>query len=234
MRELYLTPNPSPGEIVGRIVQALDMAARQRLHDAAAVSCLDSVLRGSLDLAGGGAGALPRSGARGYPALDLASGLRAQAAEAIAADRTASVMGALALDAIPPTVISALGGLPAWHELPAATVVKQYGRYAQERELGDLAGQFLSNDFDQVFRYLTTRDLSDFVGRGAAPTAADAVRLADRVGELCRERGVPPGLRRQEQDLQEIVHLDREERARARAPLMKQGVLEGLAELAGG
>lgn len=234
VRELYLTPNPSPGEIVGRIVEALDAAARQRLYDAATVSCLDAVLSGSHDVAEGGYAVVVGNTPGGYAALSLASGLRARAAESIAEDSAASVMGCLALEAIPPTVISALGSIPAWHELPASTVARQYGRYARERELGALAGQFVGQDLEQVFRYFVARDLSDFIGQAAAPTVVEGTRLADRVGDFCRERGTVRGLRPREPDLQEIVYLPRTERTRALAPLMKQGVLEGLADLAGG
>jgi len=169
VRELYLTPNPAPGEIVSRIVAALDEAARQRLHDAATVRCLDSVLRGSAELSESGAAALPSPEGSGYPALNLAGGLRQRAQESIAAERIASMMGTLALEAIPPTVIGALGPMPAWHELPAETVATQYARYTREGDLSALTGQFLAHDLDQVFRYLVTRDLSDFVGEAQLP-----------------------------------------------------------------
>jgi hypothetical protein len=232
VRELYLQPNPSPGEIVSRIVTALDEAARQRMHAASAVGCLDAVLHGSAQLAVGDGTVFRFPGAPA--ALDLATSLQEQAQQGFVEDRSASVMGALALQAIPPTVISTLGGMPAWEELPVSTVAAQFGRYAREENLSDLTGLFLSHDFDQVFRYLVTRDLSDFIGQGAALTVGQGAALVDRVGDLCRERAVFPGLRRRDPDLLEIVHLPREKRRSELAPVVRQGVLAGLADLAGG
>lgn len=233
VRELYLTPNPAPGEIVGRIVAALDDAARQRLHDAAVVRCLDSVLAGSADLAEGRSQLAPAQ-ETGSAALDLAGRLRRQAVDRIGADHVASVTGTLALDAIPPTVVAALGPTPAWYELPAETVTARYGRYTTEQDLSVLTGEFCAQDFDRVFRYFVTRDLADHVGEAAAPTVTAAARLVDRVGEFCQARGRPPGLRRVEQDLQEMARLPEEQRSRALDPLVASMIREGLAGLAGG
>lgn len=234
VRELYQRPNPAPGEVVGRIVAALDEATRARLHDAAAVRCLDAVLHTSTELAAPGA-ALPAAPAiGGPPALDLAGSVRAAALESIAADRSASVTGALALDAIPPTVLDALSPTPDWNDFPAATVLARYARYAREGDLSALAGQYCGHGLDQAFRYFVTRDASDFIGQAGLPTVQEASRLVTEVGDLVRQRGSAPALRRHEQDLQEIMGLSREQRVRELAPLVREGMEASLATLAGG
>jgi len=234
VRELYQQPNPSPGEVVGRIVEALDEAARRRLHDAASVRCLDAVLHGSAALAQPGAALPVAEPSTGVPALDLAGSLRAAAQESIARDRVASLTGSLALDAIIPTVLESLGPTPTWTEFPAETVVSLYARYAHERDLAGLVGQFCGHDFDRVFRYYVTRDLSDFVGQPAMPTVADAARLVAGVGDFCRVRGSLPTLRHREQDLQEIVGLPAEVRVKELQPLTEETIRAGLANLTGG
>ena len=233
VRELYLTVNPTPGEIVGRIVAALDDVAQQRFSDAAAVRCLDAVLAGSLELAEGGAAALVvRPGESA--ALRLAQNVRSAAQNRLGAEGVASVTGTLALEAIPPAVVEALGTPVAWPELPPETVASQYARFTTDQNLSDLSGQFLAHDLDRVFRYFVTRDLSDFVGESAAPTVADAARLVSGVGDFCRERAGVANLRQYEQDLQEIVRTPAERRPRDLEPLWRSGIQEGLAGLAGG
>lgn len=49
VRELYQQPNPAPGEIVKRIVDALYETTQLQVHDAAVVLCLDAVLWSSAE-----------------------------------------------------------------------------------------------------------------------------------------------------------------------------------------
>ena len=234
VRELYQRPHPAPGEVVGRIVAALDEVSRARLHDAATVRCLDAVLHASASLAEPGAVLPPAPASSGLPALDLAVSVRAAALESIAADRVASVTGALALDAIPPTVLDSLSPTSDWNDFPAATVLARYSRYAREGDLSALAGQYCGHGLDQAFRYFVTRDASDFVGQAGLPTVQEAGRLVVGVGDLVRRGGSAPALRRHEQDLQEIMALSRDQRVRELTPLVREGVEASLAALAGG
>jgi len=234
VRELYQQPNPAPGEIVNRIVEALDEAARERLHDAATLRCLDAAVWGSAELAAGGPGLPEIATSTGVPALDLASRVRMLAQMNIAADRVASTTGPLTLDAIGPTVIEALGPTAAWSALTPEAVISQYAHYARNQQLSNLAGHFFSHDFDHVFRYFVTRDIADFIGQPALPTVHEASRLVDQVGNFCRQHGLVPALRRREQDLQEIVTLPRLQRARELEPILREGARTGLADLAGG
>lgn len=234
VRELYQQPNPAPGEIVSHIVEALDEVARERLHDAATLRCLDAVVWGSAELAAGGPGLPEIVTSTGLPALDLASRVRALAHKHVTADRVASLTGSLALEAIGPAVIGALGPTAAWSELTPEAVISRYAHYARDKELSGLSRHFFSHDFDRVFRYFVTRDIADFVGQPALPTIPAASRLVEQVGSFCRRRGVVPLLQRREQDLQEIVSLPREQRVGELEPILREGVWLGLADLAGG
>ncbi len=234
VRELYQRPNPEPGEVVGRIVAALDSAARARLHDAAAVRCLDAILHTGAELAEPGAALPPVAAGSGVPALDLAAGIRETALTSLAADGVASVTGALAVDAVPPTVLDSLSTTPDWADFPASTVLSRYARYAREGDLSGLAGQYCGHELERVFRYFVARDVSDFVGGEGLPTTREATRLTIGVGDYCRRRASGPVLRRHEQDLQEIMTLPREQRIRELTPLTRESVEHSLAELAGG
>jgi hypothetical protein len=218
---------------VGRIVAALDDASRARLHDAAAVCCLDTVLHGSAALAEPGAALPPVPLSSGIPALDLATALRATALESISSAGVSSVLGALALDAIPPTVVDCLSSGSDWSDFPASTVLSRYSRFAREGDLCVLAGEYCGHELDRAFRYFVARDVSDYVGAAGLPTLQESARLADSVGELCRRTGSAPVLRRHEQDLAEIVTLARDQRVRALEPLMHESVSASLAALAG-
>jgi hypothetical protein len=232
VRELYQRPNPAPGEVVGRIVAALDEASRARLHDAAAVRCLDAVLHSGADLAAPGAGLPPVLVSSGVPALDLAASIRAAALASIAADRVASVTGALALDAVPPTVLDSLSPTPDWADFPAATVLSRYARYAREGDLSVLAGEYCGHGLERAFRYFVSRDVNDFVGGAGLPTVQEAAQLADRVGNYCRQRASAPRLRRHEQDLQEIMTLTQDQRVRELEPLARAAIESSLNRLA--
>jgi hypothetical protein len=231
---LYQQPNPAPGEVVGRIVAALDEVARGRLHDAAAVRCLDTVLQGSAALAQPGAALPPVAASSRIPALDLATALRAQALESIAGAGVSSVTGALALDAIPFTVVDSLSSGSDWSDFPASTVISRYARFAREGDLSVLAGEYCGHGLERAFRYFVARDVSDFVGvtgpagKPGLPTLQESARLADTVGKLCRQQGAAPRLRRYEQDLQGIMTLARDDRVRALEPLMQESVESSL------
>jgi hypothetical protein len=212
----------------------LDEASRARLHDAAAVCCLDTVLHASASLAAPGAALPPVATGTGVPALDLATALRATALDRISAAGVSSVTGALALDAIPLTVVDSLGAGSAWSDFPAATVLSRYSRFAREEDLSLLAGAYCGHDLDRAFRYFVARDVSDFIGDAGLPTLRESARLADSVGALCLQRASAPVLRRHEQDLQEIMTLTPDLRVRALEPLLHESVDLSLSALAGG
>ena len=232
VRELYQRPNPSPGEIVSRIVAALDEAARVRLADAAAVRCLDAVVHSSAAAATGAPVAWAEPGC-GLPALDWAAQVRGQAQDSILRAGAASTLGAIALDAVAPTVLDALGP-SRWPDLTRSTVLRDWGGFARERALRALAGQYLAHDFERIFRYFVARDISDFVGNSVLPTVGAAARVVDQVGELCRRLGSVPLCRGREDELQNLTRLPREQRVRELAPLLLQAVQIGLGSLSGG
>jgi hypothetical protein len=234
VRELYQQPNPAPGEIVSQIVAALDEGTRVRLQGAAVVRCLDAALWGSAVLASDATALPPLMSPPSVPALDLAGRIQALARQQVAADRVASTMGSLALAALGATVVDSLEAPMAWPELASETVVSRYARYAREQDLSRLAQHFFAHDFDQVFRYFVTRDLSDFVGQPGLPTVHHARTVVDQVGEYCRERSAWSRLRQHEPQLQELVTRPQEQRLRELAPLLQQGTLAGLEGLAGG
>ncbi len=233
VRELYQQPNPAPGEIVRRIVQALDETMQLQLYDAAVVLCLDAVLRSSAATADGPENLpLPDLGS-GLAALEIAGAVRYLANDNIAAARVASHFGTLALDAVARTVIEALQPEATRNKLTREAAYSRYAAYAQQCRLNELATHFIAHYLEQVFRYFVAHDISDFVGSSAVPNVAEAQRLVDKVGQFCRQRGAVPGLHRYEQDLQETVRSPLDGRTEQLRSLVKAAVQSGLAALAG-
>jgi hypothetical protein len=220
--------------VVSRIVAALDEATQQRLHAEAPVRCLDALLHGSAGAAAPGAVWPTVTPSTGCAALDLAAHLTSTAEASVGAARAGSLFGTLAREAIAPTLIASLQAPVAWVELPPETVQTQYGRWAREGRLSDLAAEYVAQDLGQTFRYFVTRDLADFVGRPHLPGINAARALTESVADYCRTRTGLSLTARWEQDLQEVMTLDREQRVPALTPLMSQAVQTGLANLAGG
>jgi hypothetical protein len=190
VRELYRRPNPDPGQVVERIVLALDPSTRTEMAGPGVATCLGALVSAShgvnrtglppvlLDL---GVGAEPA-------ALQLAAGLRRRAQDQVVAAGAASRFSELALDALAvATMDAASGGQTAeLLTLPAAVAERHFGGYAADGRLHDLAGTFVAYDLDRVFRYYVSRDLSDFVGSDAFPHVGAAHRFLDSVALHCR------------------------------------------------
>lgn len=192
VRELYRQPNPEPGQVVGRIVQALDPATRAAMADTGVALCLDAMLTGAQQVATSGLGALLED--TGLPvggpvALSFAAALRGRAQERIVEWSAASRFAELAVDALAVTAMEiATGSAPALlTRVTPADADARIGGFAREGRLHELSGHFLGYDLDRAFRYFVDRDLSDFVGTPAVPTVGQAHQLLDRVAAFCRD-----------------------------------------------
>ena len=71
VRQLYRQPNPEPGEVVGRIVAALDPETRAQMHGRGVVPSLDALLWGSHRVSH--AGLAPLLGEAGPPVCPRSS-----------------------------------------------------------------------------------------------------------------------------------------------------------------
>lgn len=236
VRELYQQPHPAPGEVVGRIIQALAPDTRQGLHDRAAVACLDTLLWGSAAVADQGLGEFLASLApvEGPPVVALAAGLRDAATDYISTTRAASRFGELAIDALSNSVLNTAAGEQGLLTVTTAQADANYGGYARTGNLSGLSVQFVSHDFDRVFRYFVSRDLSDFIGSEAFPTVSSSSRILDEVALYCRRGAQQIDLSSYEDQLQEIVRLAIDDRIQRLQPLAVEGITVGLEVLAGG
>ena len=108
VRELYAQANPSPRDVVARIVAALDGETRAGLADPAVATCLGTLVEGAQLVAAEGMPAtLERlRGGREPAALQMAAGLRDRAQRLVAAQGLASRFGDLALDAVGATALA--------------------------------------------------------------------------------------------------------------------------------
>jgi hypothetical protein len=191
VRELYRQPNPEPGAVVSRVVQALDPVTRQAMSDVGVAICLDTVLVSAKQVATSGLETvLGAAGATAAvpPPLSYASVLRSTAQERIIHSSTASRFAELAIDGLAVTAMEmASGGRPAL--LSAVTLPQAdhfISSFVRGGRLHQLSGKFLGNDLDRAFRYFVGRDLSDFVGTEAFPTVGHAKQLLDSVAAYCR------------------------------------------------
>jgi len=192
VRELYRQPNPEPGQVAGRIVQALDSLTRVAMCDRGVALCLDTMLTGAQQVATSGLGALLDDAGMppaGPVALSFAAALRGTAQERIVEWSAASRFAELAVDGLAVAAMEiATGGRPAL--LTGVTPAEADARiagYAHEGRLHELSGHFLGYDLDRAFRYFVDRDLSDFVGTPAFPTVGQAHQLLDGVASFCRD-----------------------------------------------
>lgn len=187
VRELYRQPDPDPGEIASRIVAALDPQTRSQLAAPGVSCCLQSLLQFSCDYDAGLVG-WPAGLPSGPPLLALAQVLRERAEQRIAAGGLASRFADIGLHALGTCVLEAGAGdaLGVFH-LDLPHVSGSLGAYAREGRLADLSLCYLAHDFDHLFRYFVSRDLSDFVGSAAVPNVASGALLRDAVTLHCRE-----------------------------------------------
>jgi hypothetical protein len=196
VRELYREGKASPGEVASRVASALDARTREEMAGPGVASCLSSLLRGSRQVATGGLEAIWQSQptAQGPPVLRLAQALRQEAEQRIASRGLASRLADVALNALGTSALeAAAGGAPGVLGLGEPETASNFAAYARESRLGELSLCFLSHDFDHLFRYFVSRDLSDFIGSPALPTVAHGSRLRDAVALHCRQlvRQVP-------------------------------------------
>jgi len=91
------------------------------------------------------------------------------------------------------TLEAAAAGAPDFLRLPDETVARNLAGYATERGLPELSRCFLAHDFDHLFRYLVSRDVSDFIGGRGLPGVSDASQLRDAVSLHCREVAAATG-----------------------------------------
>jgi hypothetical protein len=191
VRELYRKPDADPGTIASRIVSALDHDTRQGLAGPGVACCLETLLQASRVSLAGSLEALWQDTPQvhGPALLRLAQALRQQAEQRIVSGGHASRFTDIALNALGTAAFEAgAGGLAEVLTVPEAQVLTNLGSYAGQQRLGELSLCYLSHDFDHLFRYFVTRDLSDFIGSEALPSVAHGSRLRDAVTRHCREQ----------------------------------------------
>ncbi len=239
VRELYRQPNPDPGEIAARIVQALDPATRQGLSDRGVALCLDTGLLAAKRVAQAGLESYLRSLAVEpvEPAsLQVAAAVRNEAQNRIVAARAASRFAELALDGLSVAVMDAAsGGQPGrLMTVNFALAEENLAAYYRGGRLHDFSRTFLGYDFDRVFRYFVSRDLSDFVGTEAFPDVGHAHRLLDRVALYCRERARGLSMEEAEPLLRSALEATEAERVAVVQEFLRGAVEQGLAAIAAG
>ncbi len=233
VRELYAQPDPSPREVVARIVAALEPETRAGMGDAAAATCLGTVIEGVQRVQHAGMRvALSDLGVGAEPAaVQMAAGLRSRAEQVIAAEGLASRFGDLALEAVGTTslAIATLSTSGAGiMELPLSVAEENFARFGRERKLHDAAALFLGHDLDRTFRYFVARDVADFVGGPGIPSVRHANRLEDAVAAHCRQAWEYLGLDEFEDGLNTVIELSPRERIETLSPLMAAGVTRSL------
>lgn len=239
VRELYAQPDPSPREVVARIVAALDGDTRSGLADPAVATCLGTLVEGAQRVALEGLTAtLERLRVGREPAaVQMAAGLRDRAQRLVAAQGLASRFGDLALDALGTcalaiaTLHSAGGGLL---ELPLAVAEANFAGFAREGRLHQVAALYVGHELDQAFRYFVARDLGEFVGGPGLPTVSHASRLEDAVAAHCRDTWRALDVGAYELALEPVLRSAPEERVALLAPVLQAGVHQGLSVLAAG
>lgn len=236
VRELYKQPNPLPGEVVGRIIEALSPETRQQMHSRSVIPSLDALLEGSFRVATQGLSALldETSPLVQTPVIAIAATLRGQTQQYLTEARLASRFGELALDALSNSVMEVAAGPEGLLGVSAAEVETNLAQYTVQQNLAGLAGKFFTHDFDQVFRYFVARDIGDFVGTEAFPSVSHSSRLLDQVAHYCRESAAQVSMADWEDQLYQVVALPINERITRLEPVVAQGITTGLEVLAGG
>jgi hypothetical protein len=235
VRELYREPDASPGQIASRIVTSLDAQTRADLAGPGVASCLSSLLRASRQAATAGLEQIWQShpSAQGPAVLRLAQALRQDAERQIVAHGYASRLADIGLNALGTSVLEvAAGGAPGFMDVAEAEAGANLGAFARDGRQAELSQCFLSHEFDHLFRYLVSRDLSDFIGSPVLPTVAHGSRLRDAVALHCRQlaRRVPAAA--YEAVFQEAVLADEDESRQQVEQVLQQLTDVGLGEIA--
>jgi hypothetical protein len=190
VRELYRRRDPDPGHIASSIVSALDADTRSQMAGPGVALCLSTLLRTSHDLSEQGLAGFTAASAplAAPPLLGLAQRLREQAELRLTDRDLASRFADIGLNALGTTVLEVgAGGAAGAFHVTDSQAADNLGAYAGQQHLGDLARYFLVHDFDHLFRYFVTRDLSDFIGSDSLPTVSDGSRLRDAITSHCRD-----------------------------------------------
>lgn len=239
VRELYAQPDPSPRDVVARIVAALDGDTHAGLADPAVATCLGTLVEGAQRVAVEGMCATLdhlRVG-REPAAIQVAAGLRDRAQRLVAAQGLASRFGDLALDAVGTTALSIAtlrtsgSGVM---DVPLAVAEANFAGFAREDRLHEIAALFIGHELDQAFRYFVARDIGEFIGGPGLPTVSHASRLEDAVAAHCRDTWRALDVDDYEPALAPTLRTPPAERIALLAPVLQAGVTQGLGALAAG
>jgi hypothetical protein len=239
VRELYAQPDPSPEQVVSRIVAALEPQTRAGMSDGAVTTCLGTLVEGvqRVDRAGIAATLSDLGVGSEPPAIQMAAGLRGRAEQTIAAEGLASRYGDLALEAVGTTAL-ALATLSTSGagimDVPLAVAEDNFASRSRENRLHELAALFVGHDLDRTFRYFVARDLADFIGGEGVPSISHANRLEDAVAAHCPGAWSELSLSEYEDQLGSVIDHAPVERVELLSPVMAAGVGRGLDLLAAG
>jgi hypothetical protein len=239
VRELYAQPDPSPPEVVSRIVAALEPETRAGMSDGAVASCLGTLVEGVQKVQHGGMEqSLAEYGVGPEPvAVQMAAGLRGRAEQIIAGEGLSSRFGDLALEAVGTTALAVAtlstsgAGLM---EVPLAVAEENFTSFRDEERLHDLAALFVGHDLDRTFRYFVARDVADFIGGEGLPSVSHANQLEDAVAVHCRDAWSKLALAEYEDVLEAAGRSEPADRVELLSPVMAAGVGRGLDVLAAG
>jgi hypothetical protein len=212
VKQLYRTPNPDPRVVASRITSALDAQTRQEMSGPGVACCLRTLLQASARVSDEGLGALLPPGGEAAPLLAASEAIREQAEREIARRGLASRFADIGLNALATAALEAGAGPSAeLFTVDLASAEDGLASYAREGRLHGLALTFLGHDFDHLYRYFVTRDVSEFVGGPGLPTVAEASQLRDAVSQYCRETVTAVEAARHEKALTVALHLDDKE-----------------------
>jgi hypothetical protein len=184
------------------------------------VACLDAALQGAVLSAQVPPEGLLKGVSSG---LGAAARLRHAAERRLATEGLGSRFSDLALDALGSCLVEVVG---------VDAGLERLGAFQVEGRLHELAGRFLGDDIDRVFRYFVTRDIADFVGTAAWPTVSKARDVAAAVGAYCRARMLQEPL--DERALQEAAYSEPALRLKALAVPFSTALQAGLGRIHGG
>ena len=188
VKQLYREPKPNPRDVASRIASALDVPTRQEMSGPGVACCLRSLLDASARAGDGALSALLPPGSEVAPLLAVSEAIREQAERDIARGSFASRFADIGLNALATAVFEVgAGGSAELFHVDLATAVAGLASYARAGRLHQLALTFLGHDFDHLYRYLVTRDVSEFVGGPGLPTVAAASQLRDAVSQYCHQ-----------------------------------------------
>jgi hypothetical protein len=188
VKRLYREPNPDPRAVASLITSALDAGTRQEMSGPGVACCLRSLLQASARVNADGLVSILPPGGEAAPLLAASQVIRDMAEQDVARHGLASRFAELGLNALATAVFEAgAGDSPDLFQASLPTTEAALASYAREGRLHALALTFLGHDFDHLYRYFVTRDVTDFVGGPGLPTVAEASQLRDAVSRHCRE-----------------------------------------------